>query len=166
MTQLLHDIRELLRAEIPVLPGIRVERVCLGLGYSGVKLESGHTGVCNSLLSEAMPDCCQILQDAGTLAGRPAEALMDLVESWDIIKRVIGVSTINALSQVVLEAEPDRYLAEKKPHRRHGGGPRGHSGHGGTHQALREGLQGQGGQHPRGAPTERKACSRTPPTRP
>jgi len=113
MTQLLHEIRELLRAEISELPGIRVERVCLGLGYSGVKLESGHTGVCNSLLSEATPDCCQILQDAGTLAGRPAEALMDLVESWDIIKRVIGISTINALSQIVLEAEPDRYLAEK-----------------------------------------------------
>ena len=113
MTELLQEIREMLCSEIPELPGIRVERVCLGLGYSGVKLESGHVGVCNSLLSEAMPDCCQILEDAGTLAGRPAAELMDLVDSWDVIERVIGISTINALSQVVLEAETDRYLVEE-----------------------------------------------------
>ena len=111
--ELLTEMRELLHREIPDITDRRVEKVCLGLGYSGVKLESGHAGVCNSLLSEAMPDCCQILQGAGTLAGRPVTEMLDLLGSWDIIERVIGVSTINALSQIVVETEPDRFLVEE-----------------------------------------------------
>ena len=111
--ELLTEIRDILNREIPDLNIRRVKMVCLGLGYSGVQLESGHMGVCNTSLSEVILECCQIIKNAGTLAGRTAKELMDFVDSWDIIERVIGVSTINALSQLVIEANPKRYLIEE-----------------------------------------------------
>ena len=52
--------------EVPGIEGITVEAVRLGLGYSGLKLDTGHAGVCNSLLSEAALDCCEVLLGAGT----------------------------------------------------------------------------------------------------
>jgi uncharacterized protein (DUF4213/DUF364 family) len=53
MINVLTEVKDMLLREIPDIDEITVEKVCLGLGYSGVKLESGQVGVCNSLLSEA-----------------------------------------------------------------------------------------------------------------
>jgi len=114
MKDILSEVRDTLMEEVPDVGEIRVEGVCLGLGYSGLKLDTGHAGVCNTLISEATPQCCEILQDAGTLAGRPVTEFLGMIESWDFIERVIGVSAINALSQIVFEKEPDRYLVEKR----------------------------------------------------
>jgi len=63
-----------LRSEIPDVDRIRVDKVCLGLGYTAVKLSTGHVGLCHSLLTEAPLECCQIVRRAGTLAGSPAIA--------------------------------------------------------------------------------------------
>ena len=114
MKDILSEVRDTLREEVPDVGEIRVEGVCLGLGYSGLKLDTGHAGVCNTLISEATPQCCEILQDAGTLAGRPVTEFLGMIESWDFIERVIGVSALNALSQIVFEKEPHRYLVEKR----------------------------------------------------
>lgn len=111
---ILSEVRDTLLKEIQGIEDMRVERVCLGLGYSGLKLNSGHAGVCNTLLSEAAPECCQMLQDAGTLAERPVTEFLDMIDSWDMIKRVIGVSALNALSQILFEKEPKRYLVEER----------------------------------------------------
>ncbi len=108
MKAILSEVRDQLLEEVPEIDEIRAERVCLGLGYSGLKLDTGHAGVCNSMISEAAPECCEVLQDAGTLAGRPVAEFLGMIESWDFIERVIGVSALNALSQIVFEKEPDR----------------------------------------------------------
>jgi uncharacterized protein (DUF4213/DUF364 family) len=104
--ELLHDV--------PNMDDIRIGRVCLGLGYTGVKLESGQMGVCHSLLSEMAPACCEIIEQAGTLAGRPVPALLSLADSWDLGERVIGIATMNALSQIVFKNHPDRYALEER----------------------------------------------------
>jgi len=65
------------------------------------------------LLSEMAPDCCRILESAGTMAGRPATEFLDMADSWDLGERVIGIATVNALSQIVFEAHPDRYIVEE-----------------------------------------------------
>jgi uncharacterized protein (DUF4213/DUF364 family) len=106
------DLRDILIREVPNIDDIIVERVCLGLGYTGVKLQGGQAGVCHSLLSEMALDCCQILESAGTLAGRTATEFLGLAGSWDLGERVIGIATVNALSQIVFEAHPDRYTVE------------------------------------------------------
>jgi uncharacterized protein (DUF4213/DUF364 family) len=114
MKDILSEVRDALLEEVPDIGEIRVEGVCLGLGYSGLKLDTGHAGVCNTLISEATPECCEVLRDAGTLAGRPVTEFLGMIESWDFIERVIGVSALNALSQIVFEKEPDRYLMEER----------------------------------------------------
>lgn len=88
--------------------------MCLGLGYTGVKLRGGQAGVCHSLLSEMAMDCCRILESAGTLAGRPALEFLGMIGSWDLGERVIGIATANALSQIVFEVHPYRYAVEEK----------------------------------------------------
>jgi len=71
-------------------------------------------GVCHSLLSEMASECCEIIEQAGTLAGRSALELLNFAYSWDLVERVIGIATVNALSQIVLEAHPDRYALEER----------------------------------------------------
>lgn len=112
-TTVVDELKEILLKEVPDIDDIIVERVCLGLGYSGVKLHGGQAGVCHTLLSEMAPDCCRILESAGTMAGRPATEFLDMAGSWDLGERVIGIATVNALSQIVFEAHPDRYAVEE-----------------------------------------------------
>ena len=81
MSDILTEVRGQLMDEVPGIEGITVEAVRLGLGYSGLKLDTGHAGVCNSLLSEAALDCCEVLLGAGTLAGRPVTEFLGFTES-------------------------------------------------------------------------------------
>jgi uncharacterized protein (DUF4213/DUF364 family) len=92
-----------LKREVPSLEDIRVEQVCLGWGYSAVRLSTSDVGICHSLLGEVSLTCCQIVNQAGTLAGSPATELADLAKSWDLGQRVVGLATISALSQIVLK---------------------------------------------------------------
>jgi len=114
LNDILSEVRDQLMDEVPDIDGISVEAVRLGLGYSGLKLDTGHAGVCNSMLSEAALDCCEVLLDAGTLAGRPVTEFIGYIESWDFIERVMGVSALNALSQIVFGRDPDRYKVEER----------------------------------------------------
>ena len=108
------DLREILVKEIPDMKSIKVESVCLGLGYTGVKLEGGQSGFCHSLISEMNLDCCRILESAGTLAGKSSKELLGLADSWDFSERVIGIATINALSQIVFDSKKYDYNIEKE----------------------------------------------------
>lgn len=98
-----------LSAEVPNLQDITVSRVYLGWGYVGVQLSTNDVGLCHSLVGEAQLECCQVLQHAGTLGGAPATKLGGLAKSWDHGERVIGVATINAMSQIVLKQEQNQY---------------------------------------------------------
>jgi uncharacterized protein (DUF4213/DUF364 family) len=113
-TTVVTEVKEILLREVPNVEEVVVERICLGLGYTGVKLEGGQAGVCHSLLSEMTPDCCRILGSAGSLAGRPAVEFLEMASSWDLGERVIGVATVNALSQIVFDNHPERYDVEEK----------------------------------------------------
>jgi len=48
------------------------------------------------------------------MSGRTALEFMHLADSLDLGERIIGVATINALSEIVFRDYPDRYLLEKK----------------------------------------------------
>ncbi len=75
--------------------------VRIGLGYTAVRLETGHAGVAWTPGSDA--PCCTHLRGAGTLAGRPASELLDmLADEKSGLARAVGLATANAL----LDASP------------------------------------------------------------
>lgn len=106
---IVEDALTCLSVEVPNLQGITVNRVCLGWGYVGVQLSTRDVGLCHSLIGETQLECCQVLQQAGTLGGALATKLGLLAKSWDHSERVIGVATINAMSQIVLKKKQTQY---------------------------------------------------------
>ena len=70
----LHMQKRLMDHLIPLAGCAVVADVRIGLGYTAVKLESGHAGVAWTPRSDA--PCCTHFQGAGTLAGRPATELL------------------------------------------------------------------------------------------
>jgi uncharacterized protein (DUF4213/DUF364 family) len=103
------ELIDCLKDKIPHISSIKVDRVCLGLGFTGVQLATGHVGLCHSLQSEASLRCCQVMDRAGTLAGSTAIKLAEFIKSWDMGERIVGTATINALSQIVLTDLPHGY---------------------------------------------------------
>ena len=112
-TTVVDEVKEILLGEVPDIYDVIVERICIGLGYTGVKLCGGSRCVPQPF-SEMNLDCCRILEGAGTLAGKPATDFLSMTGSWDLGERVISIATVNAVSQIVFEDHPDRYAVEEK----------------------------------------------------
>jgi len=86
----------LLEHLIPQAAGAVVADVRIGLGYTAVKLESGHAGIAWTPKPDA--PCCTHFQAAGTLVGRPArELLAFLVDDNSVLARAVGLAAANAL---------------------------------------------------------------------
>ena len=94
------------------LDEITVEKIVVGMGYTGVKLSNDDAGVCHSLMAEAGPGGCGIFDKAGTLTELPLETLIGYTDSWVLYERVIGLSTLNALSQTYLKEKEASVLRE------------------------------------------------------
>lgn len=107
--KILEEILNILCDDISDIDKIKVKKACLGLGYTGVKLDSGHAGVCHTLHSEMSFRHCTIVDKAGSLAGSTAISLAQLATSWNLAERILGVATINALSQIIFERKPRKY---------------------------------------------------------
>ncbi len=76
--------------------GVVASDVRIGLGYTAVRLKSGHAGVAWTPGSDA-PGCTHF-QGAGTLAGRPASELLSmLADENSSLARAVGLATANAL---------------------------------------------------------------------
>jgi len=92
----LHVQNRLLEFLKPQAGGAVVADVRIGLGYTAVRLESGHAGVAWTPKSDA--PCCTHFQAAGTLTGRPAgELLAFLADEKSGLARALGLATANAL---------------------------------------------------------------------
>lgn len=108
--RIIWELLQSVKAEVENLDAIRAEKVVMGLGYTAVQLSTGHVGLCYTFSSEMAPDCCQIWRKAGTLAGSPAIEIAELSLSWDLSEAVVGVAALNALSQLIIEKNLDRYM--------------------------------------------------------
>jgi len=107
--RIIEELLTSLQNSVPNVDEIKVNRVCIGLGYTGVQLSTRHVGLCYTLQSEIARHCCQISERAGTLAGSAVLEIANLAKSWDVSESVVGVATLNALSQVVIEKDRDKY---------------------------------------------------------
>jgi len=102
------------------LDDILVERAVLGLFFTGVKLSTGRAGTCATPIKEipeavCCPSSAMAMPFPGKLVGRRAGSLLDEAVEQTGIRRAVGVATLNALAEQVLERrgpDPGFDLAE------------------------------------------------------
>lgn len=97
------------------LAQITVERAVFGLFFSGVRLSTGHGGLCFTPVKE-MPEavCCpssaKAMPLSGKLKGRPVTEYIEDTRSANPLKRTLGIATLNALSAFCWDKEkPTEY---------------------------------------------------------
>ncbi|MBO4676856.1 MAG: DUF364 domain-containing protein [Oscillospiraceae bacterium] len=93
------------------LERITIERAVFGLFFSGVKLSTGHGGVCYTPVKE-MPEavCCpssaRAMPLSGRLKGRTAAEYLEYIFDRNILKRTLGIAALNALSTLYWQLKP------------------------------------------------------------
>ena len=87
---------------------VRIDDLVIGIFFTGVKLSTGHGGVAFTPIGE-LPEavCCPTtaarMPQAGELGGKPACEVLSYSLDKNVLKSAIGVATLNALSQPILE---------------------------------------------------------------
>lgn len=102
------EILKSLRQLVPD-PNITVDDVVVGLGYTGVKLSTGHVGLSFTFQTEMQRSQSKLHERAGSLAGSKAMKLANMARSWDLGQCVVGVATMNALSSIAMEKKSGDY---------------------------------------------------------
>jgi len=91
------------------LEKISVDDVVIGVFFTGVKLSTGHAGVAFTPIGE-MPEavCCPTsaarMPAAGSLEKAPVLEILPYALDRNVLKSAIGVATLNAVSQLILES--------------------------------------------------------------
>jgi len=95
------------------LDRIGLERVAIGLFFTGVKLNTGAAGACATPL-RSIPEavCCPssalAMPFPGKLRGRPVRDLLRETRAASGIRRAVGVATMNALADMCWERRAPR----------------------------------------------------------
>jgi uncharacterized protein (DUF4213/DUF364 family) len=76
--------------------------VRIGLGYTAVQLDDGRCGLAYTFRDD-VPEGCSVVEEAGSLTGRPAGELCEWTRSLDLLASAVGLATLNAL------VEPPRH---------------------------------------------------------
>lgn len=94
---------------------LTVQRVVFGLFFTGVKLSSGHGGLCFTPIN-SIPEavCCpssaRVMPASGTLEGRKVVGFLEEILSGNPLKKTMGIALLNALSSVYWEKNrPETY---------------------------------------------------------
>ena len=106
ITETIDNIQE--RAPIP-LQGVFIDDLVIGIFFTGVKLSTGHAGVAFTPIGEISEAvCCPTtaarMPQAGNLEGRPVSEILKYSTDPNILKSAIGVATLNAVSQWIIES--------------------------------------------------------------
>ncbi|HVC59746.1 MAG TPA: DUF364 domain-containing protein [Acetobacteraceae bacterium] len=110
LAETIAGIEEILAGD---LDRISVERVAIGLFFTGVKLNTGAAGACATPL-RSIPEavCCpssaMAMPFPGKLHGRLARELLRETEAVSGIRRAVGVATMNALADMCWERHATR----------------------------------------------------------
>lgn len=112
MNKILNEtVEAITHAASDQLAGITIERVVVGLFFTGVKLSTGHVGACATPI-KTIPEavCCPSSAHAmpfpGKMRGRRATAFLDEVRQQDGIRRAVGIATMNALAAFCWDRRP------------------------------------------------------------
>ena len=114
MLSVIADTIEILEEKSPTpLEEVLVDDLVIGIFFTGVKLSTGHAGCAFTPIGE-VPEavCCPTtaarMPQAGKLGGRPVSEILKYALDLNVLKSAIGVATLNALSQLVIESEDER----------------------------------------------------------
>ena len=91
------------------LEEIWIDDLVIGIFFTGVKLSTGHAGCAFTPIGE-IPEavCCPTtaarMPQAGALEGIPISEIIKYSLDPNVVKSAIGVATLNAVSQLILES--------------------------------------------------------------
>jgi uncharacterized protein len=109
---ILHEANVALRDTLGAdLDSIYIARAVIGLYFTGVALDCGTAGACHTPPKTAVHEACcptgvQVMPFPGTLRDRRAAALLEHVQSPNLIARALGIATMNALAELVWQRRP------------------------------------------------------------
>ncbi len=95
----LHDVMR------PMAGPLKVEQVCMGIGYTAVVTSDGSIGVAYTYF-DAESGCCMI-QNYQDFEGRPARDLLALIQHPEPLERSMALALINALNRHRSERLPE-----------------------------------------------------------
>jgi uncharacterized protein (DUF4213/DUF364 family) len=111
MTSVVAETIDIVKEKCPVpLENIRVEDLVIGIFFTGVKLSTGHAGVAFTPIGE-VPEavCCPTsaarMPAAGNLEDKPVSEILRYSLDPNVLRSAIGVATLNALSQLIIESK-------------------------------------------------------------
>jgi uncharacterized protein len=117
LSETMLQIRETLGAS---LESLTVERVVLGLFFTGVKLSDGSGGLCFTPI-KAIPEavCCpssaKVMPNSGKLQGRPVLRFIEEMKSGSPLIKAMGIAVMNALSMSCWRVTaPENYAIKTK----------------------------------------------------
>ncbi len=101
------------------LDEITVVRAAFGLFFSGVKLSTGQGGLCFTPIKEipeavCCPSSARAMPLSGRLKKRKATEYLDDIFSGNVLKKTLGIATLNALSTLCWEEYCKDGLVTKK----------------------------------------------------
>jgi uncharacterized protein (DUF4213/DUF364 family) len=111
MTSVVAETIDIIKEKCPIpLENILVDDLVIGIFFTGVKLSTGHAGVAFTPIGE-IPEavCCPTsaarMPKAGDLEDKPVSEIIKHSLDPNVLKSAIGVATLNALSQLIIESE-------------------------------------------------------------
>ena len=101
------------------LDDICIDRAVFGLFYSGVKLSTQHGGLCFTPVKEipeavCCPSSAKAMPLSGKLCGRSAAQYLEDVSNENVLKRTLGIATMNALSTFLWDEDGTQLENGKK----------------------------------------------------
>lgn len=105
LQQTIADLKNRLGAR---LDDLCIERIVIGIFFTGVKLNNGHGGLCFTpvkTIPEAVccPSSAKAMPQSGKLRGAKVSKILDGMFYGNAMRRAIGVAVMNALSNTVWE---------------------------------------------------------------
>ena len=94
------------------LENMVVERAVFGLFFSGVKISTGHGGLCFTPVKEipeavCCPSSAKAMPLSGKLRGRSVKSYLDDLSHANILRKTLAIATLNALSACYWEENKD-----------------------------------------------------------
>ncbi len=115
LTESIEHVRKILGED---MKNLTIERAVFGLFFSGVKLSDGNGGLCFTPIKEipeavCCPSSAKAMPLSGRLSGRSAEYYLDGIFGSNVLKKALGIATLNALTSSCWKKEkPQAYTVE------------------------------------------------------
>ncbi len=98
---------------------IKVERIVIGIFFTGVKLSNGYGGICFTPIKEipeavCCPSSARAMPYPGKFQGRKAKKVLNEMLQGNPLKKSIGIAIMNALSSFYWDLQPKQNYTLKK----------------------------------------------------